>query len=114
MENDADLCIYPKLFIKNNQKCILIIAVYVDGRLIASNNTDTIQLEKKRLGERFEMEDEGEVHYILGMSVMPNRKEKLLTIDQHAFLWSVLKRFRIKDFKLVAILHLSLEQHSKN
>ena len=104
MQNDADTCIYHKQFIKDNQECILIIAVYFGDLPNASNNTDTLQLEWKRLGERFEMEEESEVHYILGICSMLNRKERLLTIDQHAFLSSVLKRFNMEDFKPVATL----------
>ena len=102
MQNNADPCIYHKRSVKDNQECILIIAVYVDNHLIASNNTGALQLEKKRLGERFEMEVEGKVHYILGMSVMRSRKERLLTIDQYVFLSSVLKRFVMEDCKPVA------------
>ena len=102
MQNDADPCTYHKWVIKDNQKCILFIAVYVNDLLIASNNTDTLLLEKKRLGEHFKMEDKREVHYILRMSVMWNRKEKLLTIDQHTFLSSVLERFGMENCKPVA------------
>ena len=35
-QNDADPCIYHKRFIKDNQECILIIAVHFDDLLIAS------------------------------------------------------------------------------
>ena len=56
-------------------------------------------MEKKRLGERFEMEGEGQVHYILGICVMRNLKERLLTINQLAFLLFVLKRFGMEDCK---------------
>lgn len=47
------------------------------------------------------MKEESEVHYILGIYFMLNRKERLLTIDQHAFLSPVLKRFSMEDFKPV-------------
>ena len=101
-QNDTDPCIYHKRFIKNNQKGILIIAEYVDDLLIVSNNTDALQLEKKRLGECFKMEDEGEAHYILGIWIMRNRKERLLTINLHALISSLLKRFGMEDCKPVA------------
>ena len=58
-DTDADPCIYHKRFIKYILECILIIAVYVDDVIIASNDTEALQLEKKILGELFEMEDEG-------------------------------------------------------
>ena len=56
---DADPRIYHKRFIKYILECILIIAVYADDVIIASNDTEALQLEKKILGELFEMEDEG-------------------------------------------------------
>ena len=102
MQNDADTCICHEQFIKDNQEFILIIAVYFGDLPNALNNNDTLQLEQKRLGERLEMEEESEVHYILGIYFMLNRKKRLLTIDQHAFLSSVLKRFSMEDFKPVA------------
>lgn len=102
IQNDADPCIYLKRFIKDGQEVILLIAVYVDDLLIASNNDKELLSEKKQIGERFDMGDEGEVHYILGMAVKRNRKDGVLTIDQHAFLSSVLKRFGMEDCKPVA------------
>ena len=48
------------------------------------------------------MEDEDEVHYILEICVLRNRIERLLTIDQHALLSSVLKRFGMEDCRPVA------------
>ena len=98
-QKNADPCIYHKRFIKENQDCTLKIAVNVDDLLIASNDTNAIQLKKRRLGQRFEMEDEGQVHYILGICIMWNLKERLLTINQFAFLLSMLKRFGMEDCK---------------
>ena len=61
-----------KRFTKYKEGYILIMAVYVDDLLISSNDINVLQLEKKSLGERFKLEEEGEVHYILRMSVMRN------------------------------------------
>ena len=47
------------------------------------------------------MEEKGEVHYILWICVMQNRKGRLITINQHAFLSSVLKRSDMEDCKSV-------------
>ena len=61
-----------KRFTKYKEGYILIMAVYVDDLLISSNDINVLQLEKKSLGERLKLEDKGEVHYILRMSVMRN------------------------------------------
>ena len=57
-QNDADPCIYHKRFIKGNQACILIMALYVDDLLIASN----------------------EVHYILRICIMRSQKRKITSV----------------------------------
>ena len=99
VQNDADPCIYLKRFVKEGKEVILLIAVYVDDLLIASNNDKELISEKKQISKRFKMGDEGEVHYILGMAINRNRKDGVLTIDQHAFLSSMLKRFGMDDCK---------------
>ena len=58
--------------------------------------------EKKKISERFEMDDRGEVHFILGMEVIRNRKNKVLTINQKAYLKNVPKRFGMEDCKPIA------------
>jgi len=102
IQNDADPCIYYKRFNKEGKECILIVAVYVDDLLIASNDLEALALEKRKMRERFEMEDLGEVHYCLGMSIKRNRNEGTLTIDQRAYLSAVLKRFAMTNCKPVA------------
>ena len=74
--------------------------MYVDDLLIASNNDKELISEKKQISKRFKMDDEGEVHYILGMAINRNRKDGV--IDQHTFLSSMLKRFGMDDCKPVS------------
>ena len=102
VQNDADPCIYLKRFVKEGKEVILLIAVYVDDLLIASNNDKELISEKKQISKRFKMGDEGEVHYILGMAINRNRKDGVLTIDQHVFFSSMLKRFGMGDYKPVS------------
>ena len=85
-KNDTDPCICHKRFIKDKKECILIIAVYFDDLLIASNDMHTLQKEKKRLGERFEIEGKCEVHYILRIRIMWNQEEYLRSTKMPFFL----------------------------
>ena len=47
----------------------MLIAVYVDDVLLASNNAEMMKEEKAKLSAQFEMEDQGEVHYCLGIFI---------------------------------------------
>ena len=80
----------------------MIIAVYVDDTLLASNDDQMLRAEKAKLGERFEMDDRGQVHYLLGMSIQRERESKILTISQKSYLENILKRFGIQDCKPVS------------
>ena len=74
----------------------------MDDLLIASNDIEALRNKKRELGERFEMEDKNEVHFILGMQVIRDRRNRVLTIDQRAFISSILERFNMADCKPVA------------
>ena len=100
-QNDADACIYVKRFKKGDKEVVLLVAVYVDDLLIASNDLQSIAEEKRRLSSRFEMEDLGEANFCLGMSIKRDRSNGLLNINQRAYLEAVLKRFGMDDCKPV-------------
>ena len=59
-------------------------------------------MEEKKLSERFDTEDQGEVDYCLDMLIKQNGKQVVLTINQRTYLTSVLKRFGMSDCKPVA------------
>jgi len=80
----------------------MLIVVYMDDVLLASNNAEMMKEEKAKLSAQFEMEDQGDVHYCLGISIKRDREEKVLTIDQKAYLEGVLKRFKMSDCKPVS------------
>ena len=102
IQSDADPCIYYKCENINGKRIIVIMVVYVDDTIICSNDTATLQAEKKKLCERFEMDDRGELHHILGMQVKRDRSKKRLTIDQNIYLKDVLKRFGMENCKPVS------------
>lgn len=93
VQNKADPCIYVKSIIQENKKILAIITLYVDDTIICCNDIDYLREEKLKISSRFEMEDQGEIHYLLGMSIKRDRANKILTIDQKLYLEGVLKRF---------------------
>jgi hypothetical protein len=99
----ADLCIYIKSVVSENGKVdFVIIAIYVDDMLFFSNNVDMLEREKSAIGKRFDVEDLGELHYVLGMSVKRNRRLRTLSISQKTYLQGVLKRFDMENCRSVS------------
>ena len=80
----------------------MILAVYVDDTVLASNDDEMLKSEKAKLSARFEMEDQGPIHYCLGMSVKCDNEAKFLSISQKAYLENVLHRFGMYDCKPVS------------
>ena len=76
--------------------------MYVDDTILASNNDEMLKSEKAKLSAGFEMEDQGPIHYCLGMSVKRDNKAKVLSISQKAYLENVLQRFGMYDCKPVS------------
>ena len=99
VQNSADPCIYYKSEVVDGKEIVVLIAVYVDDSILCSNQLSVLNAEKKDLSERFEMDDRGEIHYILGMSIRRDRDNCLLTIDQRCYLQNVLIRFGMENCK---------------
>ena len=64
-QSPTDPCIYIKIEERDGKQCIMIIAVYVDDTVLASNNDEMLESEKAKLNSKFEMEDRGPIHNIL-------------------------------------------------
>ena len=102
VQSNTDSCMYTKSFDKDGKKHLIFIAIYVDDVLLASNDASTLNEEKAKLSKHFEMVDQGEIHFCLGMKIKRNRAKKILSIDQRAYLENVLKRFKMLESKPVS------------
>ena len=99
----ADECIYIKQIKNSNGKIsFVILAVYVDDMLPVSNNIDFLNAKKKSLCDHFEMTDQGEVHYILGMSIKRDRQNCTMYISQQNYVEGILKCFGMEDCKPIS------------
>ena len=81
---------------------LMLIALYVDDNVLATHDNAMLEKEKCLLKDKFEMEDRGEIHYSLGMSIKRDRATKIIMINQRAYLVNVLKRFHMFDCKSVS------------
>ena len=67
--------------------------------LLNGNDVETLSNVKKWLAEQFQMKDLGEASYILGIQIIRDHKNKILTLSQASYIDKVLARFSLQDFK---------------
>jgi hypothetical protein len=96
---EGDHCIYSK--IEGNK--FVLLSLYVDDILIASNDFETLLKVKLWLSSKFDMKDMGEASYVLGVEIHRDRKNRILGLSQKAYLNSVLKKFSMEESKSVAV-----------
>ena len=93
-----DNCAYFKFPSKAE---FVILLLYVDDILIASNNKSKVEKLKSELSREFEMKDLGAAKRILGIEIKRDRKKKLLYLSEELYLRKVLERFGMSNSKLV-------------
>ena len=97
-KSSSDPCIY----IKREGEDIMLIALYVDDLIPASNSKSMLLREKAALRQRFEMKDLGEVHYCLGIQVERDKDNKRMRLHQAQYLENLLEKFGMQDCKPAA------------
>ena len=76
----------------------MVLALYVEDILLARGNLKMIKATNHWLSSVFEMNDVGEVRYVIGMKIVRNRPKKLLGMCQEAYFKRVLEHFRMHYF----------------
>jgi len=90
------------LFYKDEDGDLLIVTIYVDDKLIFSKNLNAIKCLKLQLSEHFEITDLGEARWILGMEVVRNRQQGIISLSQRRYIEMILDRFGLKDGRSVS------------
>ena len=80
----------------------MIVAVYVDDILLATKDRVKMDEVKRALSAQFEVKDLGDLHYLLGVSVIQNPKQQSIWIGQPTYTNNVLKKFGMEDAKSIA------------
>lgn len=87
----ADNCVY----VYRRENTIVLLSLYVDDLLIASDSLTKVIKIKEELSAAFEMEDLGEAHFVLGIEITRDRKARTLSISQGAYISNVLDKFNL-------------------
>jgi len=93
LPNDVDAALYTQW----TNGHLIIICVYVDDLLLASNNRPALNELKRRLAAGFKMKDLGSLNYYLGVEVIRDRAAGTTTLTQRAYALEVLKRFNMES-----------------
>ena len=95
---DGDSCIYLK---RENTKFVML-ALYVDDLLLASNDGKMLRCVKLELMKHLKMKDLGEATFCLGIEIMRDRKNRKMKLSQKGYLENLLKRFGMEDCRPVS------------
>ena len=111
---EGDHCLYFKIV---GDKFILL-SLYVDDILIASNDKSMLLEVKSWMSSKFDMKDMGNASYVLGVEIHRDRGNRTLGLSQKAYLNTVLKRFSMENCKpahvpIVKGIKLSEEMSAK-
>ena len=75
-------CVYKRI----QGATVIFLVLYVDNILLIGNHVEVLSNVKGWLKNQFEMKDLGKANYILGIKILRDRKNKLLTLSQ-ALYW---------------------------
>lgn len=103
-QSDADPCIFYKRVKSLDTESFVTVTGYVDDLFRASNDIQLVKLEKRKMSERFHMENQVESCYCLGISMKHKEEQDVLAIEKTASFTDVLKRFDMSNFKPIAIM----------
>jgi hypothetical protein len=96
----TDKCIYMRKTRRGNEENMVLIAVYVDDIIIASNSMEEINNLKENLAKIFQMKDMGQIKYCLGIEF--NVKKNKVTMSQKKYVDDLLKRLGMENSKEVS------------
>nr|GEW04356.1 putative zinc finger, CCHC-type [Tanacetum cinerariifolium] len=88
----VDQCIYLKMSGTN----FIILVLYVDDILLASNNIDLLHESKRSLSRNFDMKDLGKASYVIGIEIHQDRANRKLGLSQKEYIERVLNRFNMQ------------------
>ena len=101
--NGADECVYIKTVKKEDGHIsFVILAIYVDDIIPITNDAALLAEEKTVICDKFDMVDNGEISFCLGLSIKRDRVNKIITISQQNYTENILSRFQMDKCRPVA------------
>ncbi|KAJ1580915.1 hypothetical protein NDA12_003040 [Ustilago hordei] len=89
----------PCIYTKGQGEDMAIVVIYVDDTLVIAPRLETVLKVKKQIGQRWKMEDSGEVSHFLGIKISRDRAMRTMTIGQSGYIDQVLAKHLDKRTK---------------
>ncbi|SYW84968.1 uncharacterized protein UHO2_06624 [Ustilago hordei] len=89
----------PCIYTKGQGEDMAIVVFYVDDTLVIAPRLETVLKVKKQIGQRWKMEDSGEVSHFLGIKISRDRAMRTMTIGQSGYIDQVLAKHLDKRTK---------------
>lgn len=89
----ADNCVYTKI----TEKSKVIVIVWVDDIIIASDSEEKLESVKEFLSRKFKMKDLNEISWFLGIEF--KHENGCITMNQAKYIMKLLERFQMTDCK---------------
>ncbi|GJW15906.1 retrotransposon protein, putative, ty1-copia subclass [Tanacetum coccineum] len=89
----------PCVYLKASRSNLAFLVLYVDDILLMGNSVTMLKEVKSWLCKCFSMKDLGEVAYILGIKIIRDRSNRLITLSQSAYIEKILKKIRMENSK---------------
>ena len=80
---------YHSVFYMIEDGALIIVAVYVDDKMMLSKNKEKIEKLKKQLAHEYDMTDLGKARWILGMEIICDRDKRMIVLSQHQYIESI-------------------------
>ena len=90
----------PCLYYYGSGDTYAILGVYVDDCSLAGKTPSVVKDLKKQLSNKFRMTDGGPATLLLGMEI--SQRDGEITVSQHNYILTILKKFEMEDCKPVA------------
>ncbi|SOV01195.1 uncharacterized protein UDID_17597 [Ustilago sp. UG-2017a] len=89
----------PCIYTKGQGEDMATVVIYVDDTLVIAPRLETVLKVKKQIGQRWKMEDSGEVSHFLGIKISRDRVMRTMTIGQSGYIDQVLAKHLDKRTK---------------
>lgn len=97
--SEADHCLFHRL---SKDGTIVLIIVYVDDFLIASNNATAIVNVKQDCAIRYNLTDMGDASFIVGIQIERNRFQRTIRLNQTSYIHSIIAKFGMDNCAAVS------------
>ncbi|SOV07013.1 uncharacterized protein UDID_17990 [Ustilago sp. UG-2017a] len=89
----------PCIYTKGQGEDMAIVVIYVNDTLVIAPRLETVLKVKKQIGQRWKMEDSGEVSHFLGIKISRDRVMRTMMIGQSGYIDQVLAKHLDKRTK---------------